>query len=281
MRTRVCYDPRKVSHASGRSINLIITKRGLDALNIAGLKEDILQITSPVKGRMIHTVNGTICQPYDPNNDNKNLSVMRQTLNVLLINFAEKIGVKFEFEEELLKVNPQDRRCTFSNKTIQGGQVFGCDGVNSICRQALGVTNTAQVFSKKYVELTVINDSNFDKEYLHIWPRQTEMVMALPNLNEGFTVTWFGGDCNNALPDMSKKFPNANKHFCVKNKKKTSRLQPVNIAKWNHEDWLLLLGDACHGIVPFYGQGMNCGFEDVTVLMQMITLELHLRIFVR
>ena len=95
------------------------------------------------------------------------------------------------------------------------------------------------------------------------------MIMALPNHNQGFTVTWFGD--SEVDPDFSINFSESMKHFRMDKITRPSKLLSVKAERWNHEDWLLLLGDACHGIVPFYGQGMNCGFEDITVFFSALS----------
>jgi kynurenine 3-monooxygenase len=261
-------DPRKDTGDSGRSINLIITKRGMDALNAVGLGEETLKISTPVVGRFIHNKGNEIVQPYNANKKQKNLSVVRKALNVLIINHAEKLGVFFLFNEEVQKVDLDQRKIEFTSGSAHGGQVFGCDGVHSICREALGAA-TLECFPKGYMELSFTDDAPFNKDYLHIWPREKEMIMALPNRDQGFTVTWFGD--SDVDPDLSINFSESMKHFRMDKIMRPSKLVSVKTERWNHEDWLLLLGDACHGIVPFYGQGMNCGFEDITVLFSALS----------
>jgi kynurenine 3-monooxygenase len=145
------------------------------------------------------TVVNEIVQPYNTNKKQNNLSVMRKTLNILLINHAEKLGVKICFNEKVHKIDLDQRKIEFSSGSVQGGQVFGCEAVGGA---------TLEPFPKDYMELSFTDDAPFNKDYLHIWPRGNEMIMALPNRNQGFTVIWFGD--SEVDPDFSINFSRVN-----------------------------------------------------------------------
>lgn len=292
-------DLRKKSDKSGRSINLVITSRGIHTLKHLDFWKEIEKITVPVKGRMIHDREGKQAfYPYGYKGE-QNYSVSRNTLNKLLLEKAESLGAYIHFEHELLNINFESRSLTFkTNKSehiIKPFTIFGTDGSNSSCRRFLK-KNTQENIEKierlncDYKELFLsAENSKFHKcDALHIWPRGPFMLMSLPNLDKSFTLTLYMPEKGNKISfaalkqegvkkyfhrefnDILPLLPNIEEQFQAHPQ---SKLFTVWLSKWHYKDWMLLLGDASHSIVPFFGQGMNSGFEDITYLMELLDRE--------
>ncbi len=290
-------DARKSNIYAGRSINMAMSHRGWNALEQAGLKNTLATIAIPMYGRQIHPVAGEqIFQAYGKNNE-AIYSISRAALNIFLMNEAEKLGAIFNFNT---KSNTVDLNTNIVQLQNQDGTFYhtadlliGSDGSGSSLRHAYSVldrTNYEHFFiGHGYKELSipagVNNTFTMHKEALHIWPRKNYMLIALPNPDGSFTLTLFFpfegtpsfdsldtdaeitaffkaqfGDAVPLMPQFLQEY----------NTNPTASLITVKISKWAHQDKSLIIGDAAHAIVPFYGQGMNAGFEDATVLMQII-----------
>jgi kynurenine 3-monooxygenase len=308
-------DLRKNRMSAGRSINLALSDRGWRGLEGVGIEDEVRKIGIPMKGRTIHNLNppipllkgekgGLTFQPYGKDHQ-ANYSVSRGGLNCLLMDIAEKQGVKFLFGERCTHVDlrKDTKFCvsTFENfetkkiTDIKSDRIFGTDGVFSAARMALQTSTDRFTYSQNYLdhgykELTIAatrsGDFAMDANTLHIWPRGNFMLIALPNLDKTFTCTLFfpfEGENSFASLDTKEKMlkffnevfadavplmPTLAEDYFAN---AASSLATIRCFPWSFEDKLLLLGDAAHGIVPFFGQGMNCGFEDCVVLDKLIS----------
>ncbi|MFT6815354.1 MAG: kynurenine 3-monooxygenase [Sphingobacteriales bacterium] len=286
-------DMRLEKMSAGRSINLALSDRGLKALKGVGLAEDIKDICIPMPGRMIHFPDSTTAfQAYGLGKQAIN-SVSRGELNKRLMDHAEAAGAKIEFDTPIEDINPREASITSGSKTFNSDFIIGADGAFSAVRGVLQRTpmfNYSQSYLEHgYKELTIPATANgkwqIEKNALHIWPRKNFMLIALPNLDGSFTCTLFApfkgeGGFENLNSDkdvqayFKKHFPDAlpiMPKLCEDfNNNPTSSLVTVKCEPWNYEDKVCLIGDASHAIVPFYGQGMNSGFEDCTIFNEML-----------
>jgi len=291
-------DLRKEAVAAGRSINLALSDRGIAALREVGMDEYMLAEAVPMYGRMIHTVSGdTKLLPYSGRKGEYINSVSRTGLNVALINEAEKFeNVSFHFNERCVDFDCESGETSFSaGSRFRAETVIATDGAGSAIREAIERSlpkfEVSQVFLEHgYKELHIPPGPEgtflLDKNALHIWPRHQFMMIALPNFDGSFTCTLFLAHEGSAasfaeLPDeeaildfFNREFPDAvplmptlAEDFFAN---PTGNLGRVKCWPWNVGGTSLLLGDAAHAMVPFYGQGMNCAFEDVRVLDQLI-----------
>ncbi|HKT31146.1 MAG TPA: NAD(P)/FAD-dependent oxidoreductase [Gammaproteobacteria bacterium] len=293
-------DMRRHETPAGRSINLALAHRGIRALHAVGLDEQVGKLLIPMRGRMLHDLDGTLSfAKYGRTPTEVIYSVSRPGLNRLLMNAAEAAGVQFVFEQrcEDLDFDTGALRLHDENKnrkyTVQAPRVIATDGGGSAVRQALtrrlGVKVVEDILPHGYKELAIPASQNgqhrMECEALHIWPRGGYMLIALPNLDGSFTATLFLA--NEGSPSFSMlKEPSALKRFFQENFADALELLPnletefyahptglmgtVHCPRWHVEDKVLLLGDAAHAIVPFHGQGMNCAFEDCLILDQCI-----------
>lgn len=292
-------DQRKAEILAGKSINLALSDRGWKALEGVGIADEIRKMAIPMKGRLMHSVGGELTfQPYGKEGQ-AIYSVSRGGLNQKLMNIAEPFeNIDYFFNMKCKAVNLEKNSVTFQNTQsnrlteIVFDKIYGTDGAFSKVRSRLQKTDrfnyTQTYLNHGYKELTIPPNEDgshkIEKNALHIWPREQFMLIALPNLDGSFTVTLFlpfeGEDSfeklktekaindffNQYFPDAKAVMPTLIKDFF---ENPTSSLVTVKCAPWNYQDKVVLLGDAAHAIVPFYGQGMNSGFEDCTVLNQM------------
>ncbi len=287
-------DPRSTSHLEGRSINLALSHRGIRALKYAEVFDQIEKELIPMHGRKMHDKTGLLTeQAYGKEGQFIN-SVSRSKLNLTLIDEAEKSGVSFHFDHECQGIDFEESVITFAHDNnqfkVSGSPIFATDGAFSVIRSSFGaVPNFVedQVFiDHGYKELKmppVDGDFAMPPNFLHIWPRGNFMLIALPNQDKTFTCTLFlpftgsmsfeGLNNESAVreffesqfPDVISLIPDLAEQFATN---PTSSLVTLKCHPWlSHQT--LLLGDASHAIVPFYGQGMNAGFEDCRLLMEM------------
>ncbi|MBL7848517.1 MAG: FAD-dependent monooxygenase [Cyclobacteriaceae bacterium] len=290
------FDMRKNFLGGGRSINLALSNRGIRALEEVGLAAEMKKHSVPMKGRLMHDINGKLTfQPYGTSGQYIN-SISRSGLNMFLMDEAEKQGVNFFFEYRCIDVNLEKTELTFQNqhdiRHHQSDLIIGADGAFSAIRAALQVSDRFE-YSQHYIEhgykeLRIPpgekGEFMLEREALHIWPRESYMLIALPNPDATFTVTLFypfeGENSFQKLtndeevmaffkktfPDVTAIMPSLLEDF---RDNPTSSLVTIRCAPWVKNS-TLLIGDAAHGIVPFYGQGMNAGFEDCAVLNQLL-----------
>jgi kynurenine 3-monooxygenase len=294
-------DLRKINISAGRSINLALSTRGIFALNEVGVLDAVMRDAIPMRGRMIHSPEGGLAfQQYGKSPSEVINSISRGGLNAILMDAAEATGkVTFYFNRQCRKVDLNNAKMQFINhengekEIVEGGVIFGCDGAYSAIRWEMlksGRFNYCQDYLEHgYKELTIPpkEDRGFrmEKNALHIWPRGSYMLIALPNPDGSFTCTLFlpfeGKNSFAQLttpketvhffaeqfPDVLPLMPFLTKDFF---NNPTGTLVTIRCFPWFINDKFLLLGDAAHAIVPFYGQGMNCAFEDCTILNQCI-----------
>jgi kynurenine 3-monooxygenase len=294
-------DMRVENIGGGRSINLALSARGIHALKQVGLDQAVLAGAVAMKGRMTHDPAGnTNFQPYGKNEYEYINSISRSGLNIILMNEAEKYpNVRFHFSQRCTGMDWQTGEVTFHDEktqhtyTVTGATVFGTDGSASAIRQSLrSITDFQYEYAPLghgYKELTIFPDENngfrMDGQSLHIWPRKSFMLIALPNLDRTFTCTLFypesgaesfeqltTPDAVNAFfqtyfPDIIPLIPDLTDQFLSN---PLGHLGTVKCFPWTYGGKALLVGDAAHAVVPFYGQGMNCSFEDCIAVDQCI-----------
>jgi kynurenine 3-monooxygenase len=294
-------DMRRISMSAGRSINLALSARGLNALQHVGLDEEILQLSIPMRGRMMHATDGsTTFQPYGRLPHEMIYSVSRAELNKRLMDHAEaRSGVTFHFGHRCDTMDIESGEVTFtverSGDTVReaGAPVIATDGAGSAIRDAMvnagECTVTQDFLEHGYKELTIppSSDGGFQLEAnaLHIWPRHSYMMIALPNPDYTFTCTLFlqnegepsfeslnTGEAvlsffERQFPDALALMPTLVEDFF---RNPTGMLGTVRCLPWHRAGQSLLIGDAAHAIVPFFGQGMNCAFEDVVEVHRCI-----------
>ena len=292
-------DIRRAEKVGGRSINLALSHRGREALKAAGLENDVLSTAVPMRGRMIHPKSGNMYSiPYGTTSDDCIYSVDRQALNELLLTKAEDIpSISMNFESRLLKVDFEKKELIFSDakgqQEVRTEFIFGCDGSNSTVRGQMmrwGRLNYQQEYIEHgYKELTMPQtpDREFamDPNFLHIWPHHEFMMIALPNYDKSFTLTLIMPFSifesitseENLLAFFHTHFPDTIGKIGVQNLYQDFFSHPlgkmISIKCCPHymAGNTLILGDAAHAVVPFYGQGMNAGFEDCLIFMQCLT----------
>ena len=293
-------DMRRVPISAGRSINLALSTRGIHALAEAGLWNDMRRIAIPMKGRMMHSAASELTfQPYGKDEAEVIYSISRGELNIALMNAAEAQGVKIHFHQRChgidLKTGTlhlRDER-TGEERTLESSVVIGCDGSASAIRGEmlkLGRFNFSQQYlDYGYKELTIPagpgGEHVLETNALHIWPRGNYMLIALPNVDGTFACILFlpfeGPDSfahltshsavieyfRTRFPDATALMPDLADNFFAN---PTGAMVTIKCSPWHVEGRVLLLGDAAHAIVPFFGQGINCGFEDCTCLLELL-----------
>lgn len=288
-------DLRRVDIDAGRSINLALATRGMVVLDEVGVLDRVDPITVPLRGRMVHAPDGTCeLQPYGNTADEVIHSVSRSDLNAILLDAAEEAGAEIHFRHRCRQVDLDTGRLRFETpdgeRIVEAEVVYGTDGANSEVRRALAAAGDAEVtvdeLDHGYKELTVPPgpDGTFrlDPHALHIWARESFMLIALPNPGGDFTATLFCAhegpgasfaalDSPGAVeaffaaefPDVVPHVPDLAAQFAAH---PTGSLATVRCRGWSHGDRVVVLGDAAHAVVPFHGQGMNAAFESCLVL---------------
>jgi kynurenine 3-monooxygenase len=292
-------DPRRQSEKVGRSINLGLSKRGMQALSMVGLLDTMLERSVVMGGRMIHAPDGTKrYQPYGKNAGEVLHSIDRNELNALLLDHAEQHErVKLHFGHRLVHVNKQLREIAFEAPgglvTAHPKWVVGADGAFSVMRRELQYGERANYCQEYlewgYKELTLAaapdGSSLIELTALHVWPRNHCLVVSHPNRDHSHTLTLFlpfeGADSfattrtaedvealiSKYFPDLAPLLPALLEEWM---KHPIGSLITTRTTPWTFGDWAVLVGDACHAVYPFYGQGMNSAFEDCCVLLSAL-----------
>lgn len=292
-------DNRKVEYKEeGRSINMALSDRGWKALDKAGLRDKVLPLTIPMYGRKIHDEHGrTTFIPYGKEGQ-AIYSISRGRFNQLLVEEAEKLGVEVHFDHRVDEIDLRTNEILVTNpegiqEKIPSNVIIGADGAYSALRNAMlkqvRFDYKQEYISHGYKELTIpateAGEFAMDPNALHIWPRGSFMLIALPNPDKSFTCTLFlpfDGErvCFENIRDEKDLLGMFQTYF-----DDAFQLMPDLVGEYfrNHTSaliniecypWMLknaiLIGDSSHAMVPFYGQGMNCGFEDCYVLDSLI-----------
>jgi len=293
-------DMRRVRMSAGRSINLALSTRGIHALRQAGLWERMRSIIIPMRGRMMHSVAGELTfQPYGKDETEVINSISRAQLNITLMNAAEERGAAIHFNQRCtgydLKTGVVRLRdeSTGEEANLETDTLVGCDGSASAIRtEMLKLSRfnfSQQYLDYGYKELTIPDgtkgEHGLDKNALHIWPRGNHMLIALPNIDGTFACILFlpfeGKDSftnlttrttvvqffEDRFPDALRLMPELADNYAAN---PTGTMVTVKCSPWHVGGGSLLLGDAAHAIVPFFGQGINCGFEDCSCLAELL-----------
>lgn len=291
-------DIRKVDF-KGKSINLAISTRGWHALKNVGIEKEIEEIAIPMDKRAIHAIDGSInLQPYGINGE-AIYSISRGELNRKMVDIAERFGTKFCFDHKIWDVSLEKSTLYIGEEERgeweehQFDVIFGTDGAFSKIRQRMQRQNRFDYsqhflhlgYKELYIPPAEDGKHRIDPNSFHIWPRKDFMLIALANTDGSFTSTLFmpfegaysfeSIDTENKLEAFFKEFfpdafdlmPTLTENYF---NNPTSSLVTTQCYPWVYKDRIALLGDAAHAIVPFYGQGMNAGFEDITELFHQI-----------
>jgi len=293
-------DMRKANMDGGRSINLVISHRGWTSLEKADIADEIKKIIVPAYGRMTHDIDGTQdFYPYSIHGEAIS-SVSRGELNMKLMDLADPMpNVHYHFNQKCVDVDLETGTAWFEDyktgetKEVKGDLLVGSDGAFSAVRGKMLMTSRFN-YSQEYIyhgykEIHIPpaadGSPQLDIKALHIWPRKQFMLMGLANLDNGFTGTLFfpfeGEESFDTIktaeqaeaffkknfPDAMPLIPNLTEQYMSN---PTSPLVIVRCSPWNYKSKVMLIGDSAHAIVPFYGEGMNSGFEDVKVFTDIL-----------
>ena len=295
-------DPHAGNLVGGRSINLALSTRGIHALEQLGIADEVMRHAIPMRGRMIHDKSGDLhFTAYDADPNKCINSIGRGALNTVTIDAArryENVRVHFNHKCTGADIDTPSAQLldtqTAQKVEATGDAIIGVDGAFSVIRRAmqrLERFDYSQTYlAHGYKELTIPPGADgawrMEKHALHIWPRKSFMMIALPNPDGSFTCTlfwewegprsfatprsddevrrFFGEEFPDAVPLMPELLEDFRSN-------PTGSLVTVRCAPWHHRDKVALLGDAAHAVVPFYGQGMNAAFEDCVVLDECLT----------
>lgn len=282
----------------GRSINLALSCRGITALKAANLIDVVEKIMAPMRARAIHTeFGGVLYQAFGRNQDEYISAIKRTELNALLLTEAEKYpNIHTYFDYRLVDIHLEEKKLYCRNKAgdvIEKDyhRIIGADGAASQVREILQqkklIRSSRRFFPHGYKELSIseANAEGFIHDHLHLWPRNSFLLLGNPNVDHSITGSLFlpheGKNSfseltdelsirnffREAFPDAFPAMPNLVQEFL---EHPTGTMSTIDTAPWYYQDQCLLIGDAAHGIIPFFGQGMNCAFEDCRILNQLL-----------
>ena len=291
-------DLRDSNIKSGRSINLALSCRGITCLKQAGLYEDVQKILVPMRARAIHDEDGDIqFQPFGRHENEYINAVMRSELNELLLNHIERFdNIEVHFELELKHIDFENQVIRFKKGKKQEVTtgfdfIIGADGASSKVRDILAQQDHLQfereflTYGYKELAISEKHGGTLKREHLHLWPRESFMLLGNPNKDDSITGSLFipheGVNSlahlsserdvlhffNHFFPDVIHCMPSLISDFFDH---PTGNMSTINCSNWHYQDKCLLIGDAAHGIIPFFGQGMNCAFEDCRILDGLI-----------
>lgn len=291
-------DLRKVDEDGGRSINLALSCRGITSLNKLGLMPEVEKIMVPMRARAIHEENGEISyQPFGRHEEEYINAILRSQLNALLLNQTDAVPkINVYFDSKLTEIDLENKRLYFQDKQEIHQQasydiLIAADGAASNVREALSqaghIDCTRDFLPHGYKELSITREhgAHMAREHLHLWPRDDFMLLGNPNQDDSITGSLFmpmeGENSFASLQDEEtlKRFfkqafadaypamPNLVGEFFTN---PIGNLSTIKCSPWYYQDQCLLIGDAAHGIVPFFGQGMNCAFEDCRILNELL-----------
>ncbi|MEJ2162670.1 MAG: NAD(P)/FAD-dependent oxidoreductase [Robiginitalea sp.] len=284
---------------SGRSINLAMSDRGWKALEGIGIADEVRKIGIPLNKRAMHVIDKPIYYQNYGEEGEAICSISRGVLNRKMIDLAEEAGARFRFEEKVWDVDlPTATLFTGESeksvwKPYQFDHIFGCDGAFSRIRHKMQRRSrfdySQDFIDVGYKELTIPPNADgshkLDKHSFHIWPRGNFMFIAMPNLDGSFTCTLFlpfegpvsfeklntredtRSFFTQYFPSVMQNIENLTEDF---EKNPTSALVTIKCYPWTYWDKVALVGDSAHAVVPFFGQGMNAGFEDITMLSSLM-----------
>lgn len=293
-------DSRVASSDHGRSINLAMSCRGITGLSGAGILPMAEKLMVPMRARAIHSEKGGLkYQAFGRHHDEYINAIQRNDLNRLLLDEADKFpSIQWRFDTRLLHLDASKKEAHF--KRSDGGlfthtyqRVIGADGAGSQVRASLqqqGLVSASRVFFPHgYKEITIsgASSNHLAREHLHLWPRESALLLGNPNRDNSVTGSLFlplkgensFADLNNerrvrdffqkTFPDIAPMMPDGVGDFL---NHATGYMSTVKCSPWHHDDQCLLIGDAAHGVIPFFGQGMNSGFEDCRILNELLDL---------
>lgn len=292
---------RKASVQAGRSINLTLAARAIATLEELDLLDRVVDHTVPLLGRMVHKSNGRqVFQSYGNPPYNKIYSITRGQLNNILLDAVSKEeNVSLHFNQSCVGIDKENRLLSMRDHlTVDSFQVapellIGADGGFSVVREALQRGEIAshhhefQGWGYKEILFPSLADGSYSMEsdVLHIWPRGNCVLLAMPNPGGLFTGTLclpfegpvslrslsdpdsFRRFCEAEFPDAVRIAPGMIEDFCTT---KPSGFLTVTTDPWHYQDWAVLVGDACHTVLPFYGQGMNAALQDCSYLASQL-----------
>ena len=282
----------------GRSINLALSCRGITGLNAMNLMDDVNKILVPMRARAIHEANGEVhYQPFGRDDEEHINAISRTDLNALLLNKAEQDpNIQLHFDMKLLDIDIYNKKIQFQSKDKSISEftyhrLIGADGAPSHIRDTLkneGLVEASRDFlSHGYKELSIsrTHTVGMAREHLHLWPRDSFMLLGNPNPDDSITGSLFlaheGNDSFASLDNeerlnffFQKEFPDAftamphlvSEFF----ENPTGHMSTIKCSPWYYRDECLLIGDAAHGVIPFFGQGMNSAFEDCRILDELL-----------
>lgn len=293
-------DPRTDSSTRGRSIAMSLSTRGWNALQKIGIAEGVNPHVNPSHGRLVHHLDGTSdIQEYGDGVQSID-TVNRSYLSTTLIDTAEKTGaVHFYFTQECEDIEPDSGKVVFRNTKNESlvhavyDHIIGADGIFSkVCdilaeKDLVAFNRTTLAYAYKELKIPAKADGTHAllNHHVHVWPRQDAVLIAFPTVDNEFVCTLFvpiAGkdsidtlDSNEALTDFfGRNFPDVVPHMptLIEDffKNPASKITYLMGSPWHYKGNILLIGDACHSITPFYGMGMNVGFEDCVVLMELL-----------